>query len=82
MKEAGFVIALDADTDSLWNRLKFSKNRPKLKSADPRRNMEELYNLRRPYYAKAHYLIDTSRKSVRQVTQEILDLCLIAKITD
>jgi len=72
MKQVGLVIALDADTDALWNRLKFSKNRPKLKSADPRRSMEELYNLRRPYYAKAHHLIDTSRKSVGEVLQEIL----------
>lgn len=74
MKEEGIVIALDADVDTLWKRLKSSRNRPLLKADDPRRKMEELYYERRPFYSQAHYIVNTTGKTIEEVVQEILIL--------
>ena len=72
MREAGLVIALDADVETLWKRLKSCKNRPLLKTSDPKNRIEELYNARRPFYSQAHHIVDTSGKTVKDVAQEIL----------
>ncbi len=74
MKEAGLVIALDADIETLWKRLKSSRNRSLLKASDPKRRMKELYNARRHFYSQAHHIVNTSGKSVEDVAQEILIL--------
>lgn len=79
MKEAGLVIALDADIETLWRRLKSSQNRPLLKAPDPKNRIEELYNARRPVYAQAHHTVDTTGKTVKDVAQEILNLYLCKK---
>lgn len=72
MKEAGIVVALDADVETLWKRLKSSRNRPLLKAADPRLRIEELYHKRRPFYSQAHHIVDTSGKTIEDVAQKIL----------
>ena len=74
MKEAGLVIALDADMYTLWKRLRSSTNRPLLKAPDPKNRIKELYNTRRPFYSQAHHIVDTSGKTVKDVAQEILNL--------
>jgi len=74
MKGSGLVIALDANLETLWKRLKTSTKRPLLKVSDPKRRMEDLYYKRRPFYSQAHYIIDTSGKTVNDVAQEILNL--------
>jgi shikimate kinase len=72
MKEVGIVIALDADIETLWKRLKSSRNRPLIKSSDPKRRIEDLYHKRRLLYSKAHCIVDTSGKSIEAVAQDIL----------
>lgn len=74
MKEAGLVIALDADIETLWRRLKSSQNRPLLKASDPKNRMEELYNARRPFYSQAHHAVDTTGKTIKDVAKEIWQL--------
>ena len=79
MKEAGLVIALDADIETLWRRLKSSQNRPLLKASDPKNRMEELYNARRTFYSQAHHTVNTSGKTIKDVALEILNLYLCEK---
>jgi shikimate kinase len=76
MEEAGIVIALDADVETLWKRLKSSRNRPMLKAADPRRRMEELYHKRHPFYSQARYIVNTSGKTIEDVAEEIMLISL------
>jgi len=74
MKEAGLVIALDANLETLWKRLKTSTKRPLLNASNPKNRIKELYNARRPFYIQAHHIVDTSGKTVNDVAQEILNL--------
>jgi len=79
MKEAGLVIALDANLETLWKRLKTSTNRPLLNASNPKNRIKELYNERRPFYIQAHHIVDTSGKTVNDVAQEILNLYISDK---
>ncbi len=70
----GPVVWLDAAPDTLYQRVHRSK-RPLLRTADPRRTVEELYAARRPLYeAAAGWRVDSTGLTHRQTARHILDL--------
>jgi len=72
MKELGYLVALDADLETLWKRLRYSRNRPLLQTEDPRTRIKDLYLKRKELYKEAHVIIDTSNKSIDMVVREII----------
>lgn len=74
LMENGWVIALDASEEVLWERLKSCKNRPMLYSDDPRQRMRALLEMRRPVYYKAHLVVRVDGKSPDEVADEIIAL--------
>lgn len=81
LKSIGTVIALDADLDTLWKRLRFSRNRPLLQVEKPREKVKELYFARKHLYLRAHFVIQTGNKSIPTVVQEIME-CIQSKISN
>ncbi|MBI3285345.1 MAG: 3-dehydroquinate synthase [Burkholderiales bacterium] len=74
LHERGTVIYLRAAVASILQRTRHDKNRPLLRTADPRKKLEELEAQRDPLYREvAHLVIETGRPNVQLLVQTILD---------
>lgn len=74
LHERGTVIYLRAGINSILQRTRNDKNRPLLRTADPRKKLEELEAQRHPLYQQAaHLIIETGRPNVQHLVQSILD---------
>jgi shikimate kinase/3-dehydroquinate synthase len=74
LAERGTVIYLRAHVNSILQRVAHDKNRPLLRTADPRRTLELLTAQREPLYREvAHLIIDTGRPNVQSMVQTILE---------
>ena len=74
MKETGIIICLSASPNVILERTLACRRRPLLNVADPKKQIELLFKLRAPYYARADKMIDTSKVSVKEVTDKIIKL--------
>jgi shikimate kinase / 3-dehydroquinate synthase len=69
----GTVIYLRASIHSILHRTRNDRSRPLLRTADPRKKLEELEAQRDPLYREvAHVTIDTGRPNVQYLVQTIL----------
>ena len=68
------LIYLAAPADVIYERVKDEKHRPLLNVPDPKVRIEELLKARKPQYEKAHHTVDTSGKTIKEVTNEVLSL--------
>jgi shikimate kinase len=73
MKEKGILISLNANVDTLWDRLKNSTARPLLNNKNPKEALKRLYQTRRGLYNNAHILIKVDDRSPEELTEEILE---------
>jgi 3-dehydroquinate synthase len=74
LAERGTVIYLRAHVNSILQRVAHDKNRPLLRTPDPRRTLELLTAQREPLYREvAHLIIDTGRPNVQSMVQTILE---------
>lgn len=65
LKQRGTVVYLRAAVKDLLNRTRRDKNRPLLRTADPKARLAELYELRDPIYMQlADVVIDTGSQSL------------------
>ena len=72
LPQIGPVVWLDATPEQLHQRVKHSK-RPLLRTADPRRTLEELYRAREPLYRQASRVrIDSGKLTHRQTAEAVL----------
>ena len=73
LKSRGVVVYLRASVSSILQRTSHDKNRPLLQTADPRRRLEELAQLREPLYREvADFIVETGRPNVQLLVQTIL----------
>lgn len=72
LKKNGVLIALWATPETIFKRVKESRNRPLLKGEDMKTNIESLLEARCSYYEKADKKFMTDGKTALQVAGEIL----------
>lgn len=73
LRTRGTVIYLRASVSHILQRTSHDKNRPLLRTENPRRVLEELSAQRDPLYQEiSHLIIDTGRPNVAQLVQSIL----------
>lgn len=77
MKKSGMVVLLEADADTIYERLKADvktrSQRPRLTDRDTYDEIVHLLDYRRKYYDKAaDYRIDTSKRPPEEVAEEIV----------
>ncbi|MBI1773031.1 MAG: 3-dehydroquinate synthase [Burkholderiales bacterium] len=83
LHERGIVIYLRAGINSILQRTRHDKNRPLLRTADPRKKLEELESQRAPLYQEvAHISIETGRPNVQFLVQTVLDKLAQEKLCD
>ena len=73
LKNRGQVIYLKATVSQQFARTGRDRNRPLLNTENPLQKINELMKLREPLYREiADFVIDTTRRSPRSVSQEIV----------
>ncbi|GGZ03877.1 bifunctional shikimate kinase/3-dehydroquinate synthase AroKB [Pseudoduganella plicata] len=74
LQQRGTVVYLRASIPSILARTSHDKNRPLLRTADPRAKLEELMAQREPLYLEmAHLVVDTGRPNVQSMVQIIIN---------
>ena len=72
MQETGTVVRLDASAESLWQRVRYSKDRPLLNKPDPLGALRQILSDRGALYEKAcHFAVLTDGKIAEDVASEI-----------
>ena len=82
LKTHALVICLWASPEVLWQRVRGQTHRPLLKDPDPLAKMRQLLTSREPWYRQADVLINTERRSVREVAQHVVHQFQIARSAD
>ena len=76
MKETGFVVYLKTSFPVLWNRVRMNRNRPLLKTEDPEKTMNGLFQVRSPLYETcSEKFFVTDGKTPDEVAVEIHKVC-------
>ena len=74
LRESGWIIALLASPDVLYQRIAGKRVRPLLSGKeDPLKAIEEILNERKYVYGQADFQIDTENKQVNDLADEIID---------
>jgi len=74
LKKTGVVFSLMARSEVIYERTKKYTHRPLLNVDKPLEKIEELLEKRKPYYLKAHYVIDTEDFSPQKVADKIVGI--------
>ena len=71
----GRVVYLQAQPADLWQRLRRDRQRPLLRTPNPRERIHRLCAEREPLYLQvAHHVVPTSRQPVEQIVEAIVEL--------
>ncbi len=73
MKKAGLMICLSSRPGVILRRTRGYSHRPLLKVDNPEKKIEQLLEIRAPFYAQADYAIDTSDLAVSCVVNKVLE---------
>jgi shikimate kinase len=73
LKKTGIVICLMATPETILQRTSGTSERPLLQVEKPLEKINELLNLRKPFYEKADMMIDTENKTPLQIAEEIIE---------
>ncbi len=71
LKRNGKLVCLKATPEVILERTKRYHRRPLLNVANPQAKVEELLQVRAPFYAQADFSIDTTSLTIEQVVEEI-----------
>lgn len=71
MKKNGLVFYLKARPEALYERIKMSVNRPMLFGDNPLQKLKDLMKKRESFYSQAHFEIETEKKELAQIVDEI-----------
>lgn len=75
MQESGKVVLLKASAESLWQRVRYSKDRPLLNKPDPFGALKQILSDREGFYEKAcHFSVLTDGKIAEDVAGEVQEM--------
>jgi len=75
MRDSGLVVWLQADAETLWQRIGNSARRPLLQNEDPLTTLKELLTTRTPIYeSAAHVTVATGKLELEIVVDRIEEL--------
>ncbi len=78
MKKTGKVVLLKASAESLWQRIRYAKDRPLLNKPDPFGALRQILNDREGFYENAcHFSVLTDGKIAEDVATEIQEMLRI-----
>jgi shikimate kinase len=72
IRDNGLSLWLDADLDTLWDRVSKRDNRPLLKTENPKKTLEDLMFARYPIYAEAHLKVKSRDVKKDHMAAEVI----------
>jgi shikimate kinase len=72
LKQHALVVCLWASPEIIWSRARRHSHRPLLQGPNPLEKIRSLLAIRSPFYRQADVLINTERRSVHTVAQQVL----------
>jgi shikimate kinase len=72
LKTHSLVLCLWASAETIYERTRDHDHRPLLNDADPAAKIRQLLSIREPYYRQADVLVNTERRSVREVAVQVI----------
>jgi shikimate kinase len=72
LKTHSLVVCLWASADTIYERVRDHDHRPLLDELDPLARIQQLLSIREPYYRQADVLVNTERRSVREVAVQVI----------
>ncbi len=80
LKTHSLVVCLWASADTIYERVRDHDHRPLLAEAEPLGKIRELLAVREPYYRQADVLVNTERRSVREVAIQVIHQFHMAQV--
>jgi shikimate kinase len=72
LKSHSLVVCLWASAETIYERVRSHDHRPLLEGDNPREKIQQLLSVREPYYRQADVLVNTERRSVREVAVQVI----------
>ncbi|HLH53381.1 MAG TPA: shikimate kinase [Verrucomicrobiae bacterium] len=72
LKKHSLVVCLWATAETIYERVCAHDHRPLLQDTDPSSRIRELLAVREPFYRQADVLINTERRSIREVAVQVI----------
>ena len=72
LKTHALVVCLWACADTIYERVRDHDHRPLIDEVDPLGKIRQLLSIREPYYRQADVLVNTERRSVREVAVQVI----------
>ena len=79
IKNYGVSVWLNADIETLWNRVKHKKSRPLLKTKNPKETLTNIYKDRLATYSKAEITINSHEKSSLEEMADLIIKSLLSR---
>ena len=79
LRQHSLVVCLWASAEGVWQRLRHQSHRPLLQDPDPLGKIRVLLDQRAPFYKQADVLVNTERRSLREVADHVLHQFKIAR---
>ena len=76
MKDSGVTVYLEAQLETIWQRIKGNDKRPLLKVDNPLRKTEDLLVQRSSLYKEADYVVRTDNLSPENIADKVVLLIL------
>ncbi|WP_146345326.1 shikimate kinase [Falsiphaeobacter marinintestinus] len=74
ISQSGVSVWLNADLDTLWNRVRHKDTRPLLKTPDPLATLRNLYDARVPIYAEADLMVSSDGQTqIEEMVDRVLE---------
>lgn len=74
ISQSGVSVWLNADLNTLWNRVRHKDTRPLLKTSDPLATLRGLYDARVPVYAKADLKVTSDAQTqIEEMVDRVLE---------
>ena len=72
LKTHALVVCLWASAETIFERVRDHDHRPLLAERDPLSTIQQLLAVREPFYRQADVLVNTERRSVREVALQVM----------
>jgi shikimate kinase len=79
LKTHALVVCLWASPEAIWERVRHQTHRPLLQTPDPPKKIRELLTRREPFYRQADVLINTDRRSIKEVVHQVIHQFRLAR---
>ena len=79
IKNYGVSVWLNADIETLWNRVKHKKSRPLLRTKNPKETLTNIYKDRLDIYSKAEITINSHEKSSLEEMADLVIKSLLSR---